>query len=75
MMKYGNQDVGFNSTREAKFINALALAVEAGDVDGLTGAIGEFDSVTRLDNWKTAILLKIKRGIESDTAGGFGGLV
>jgi alpha-soluble NSF attachment protein len=26
----------------------------------------EFDQVTKLDNWKTNILLKIKRGIQEE---------
>lgn len=54
------------STREAKFLNALLEAVEAGDQEAFTGAVVEFDQVTKLDNWKTGILLKIKRGIEEE---------
>ncbi|KAF8971354.1 vesicular-fusion protein SEC17 [Flammula alnicola] len=61
MQKYTIQDVAFASTREAKFINALLEAFEAGDVEAFTGAVFEFDQVTKLDNWKTNILLKIKR--------------
>jgi alpha-soluble NSF attachment protein len=64
MMKYGNQDTTFPSTREAKFVNALTEAVEATDIELYTGAVVEFDSVTKLDNWKTGILLKIKRELE-----------
>jgi alpha-soluble NSF attachment protein len=64
MMRYGNQDVTFSSTREVKFVNALFEATEAGDIEAYTRAVGEFDQITRLDNWKTAILLKIKRGLE-----------
>jgi alpha-soluble NSF attachment protein len=64
MMKYGNQDTTFPSTREAKFVNALAEAMEAADVEMFTGAVVEFDSVTKLDNWKTGLLLKIKREME-----------
>jgi alpha-soluble NSF attachment protein len=41
-------------------------AVESGDQDAYTGAVVEFDQVMRLDNWKTGILLKIKRSIEND---------
>lgn len=75
MMKYGNQDTTFPSTREAKFINALTEAVEAVDAEAFTGAVVEFDSVTKLDNWKTNILLKIKRNLEQPSAGeGWGGL-
>ncbi|KAJ3569763.1 hypothetical protein NP233_g4829 [Leucocoprinus birnbaumii] len=76
MMRYSNQDTTFSSTREAKFVNALIGAVESGDIDAFTAAVGDFDSVTRLDNWKTAILLKVKKHLEhTGPDGGFGGLV
>ena len=66
MQKYGMQDAGFSSTREAKFVNALIEAFEAGDQEAFTGAVFEFDQVTKLDNWKTNILLKIKRSIHEE---------
>ncbi|EDR14967.1 vesicular-fusion protein SEC17 [Laccaria bicolor S238N-H82] len=66
LMKYSNQDATFSSTREAKFLNALLEAAEAGDAEMFTGAVVEFDQVTKLDNWKTNILLKIKRGIQEE---------
>ena len=47
-------------------MNSLIEAVEAGDQEMYTGAVVEFDKVTKLDNWKTSILLKIKRGIEDE---------
>jgi alpha-soluble NSF attachment protein len=57
-------DGTFPSTREAKFIRALLEALEQGDEEAFTGVIFEYDQITKLDNWKTAILLKIKRGIQ-----------
>ncbi|KIK70940.1 hypothetical protein GYMLUDRAFT_33029 [Collybiopsis luxurians FD-317 M1] len=66
MQKYTGQDATFASTREAKFVSALIDAVQGGDVEGFTGAIVEFDSVSKLDNWKTSILLKIKRGMQEE---------
>ncbi|KAL9716288.1 vesicular-fusion protein S17 [Leucoagaricus gongylophorus] len=76
VIKYGNQDSTFPSTREAKFATTIAEAVEANDQDMFTAAVGDYDSVTRLDNWKTAILLKIKRNLEQPGQdSGFGGLV
>lgn len=65
LQKYATQDVTFPSTRESKFITILTDAVEQGDEEAFTAAVVEFDQVTKLDNWKTAILLKIKRGIEN----------
>lgn len=64
--KYSTQDTTFSSTREAKFLQALIEAVEAGDSEAYTGAVVEFDQVTKLDNWKTNILLKIKRSIQEE---------
>ncbi|KAF9076241.1 vesicular-fusion protein SEC17 [Rhodocollybia butyracea] len=66
MQKYATQDATFVSTREAKFVNALIESVEAGDPEAFTGAVFEFDQVTKLDNWKTSILLKVKRGIQEE---------
>jgi len=66
MSKYSTQDATFSSTREAKFVHALTEAVEAGDNEAFTAAVVEFDQVTKLDNWKTNILLKIKRGIQDE---------
>ena len=51
------------------FTNSRELidAYENADVEGFTTAVVEFDQVTKLDSWKTNILLKIKRDtIESE---------
>ncbi|KAM6498072.1 vesicular-fusion protein SEC17 [Amanita muscaria] len=66
MQRYTTQDPSFGSTREAKFLNFLTEAVEEGDTEKFTGAVFEFDQVVKLDNWKTNILLKIKRGIQDE---------
>jgi len=66
MTAYSSKDTTFTSTREAKFIRALTEAVEADDSESFTGAVVEFDHVTKLDNWKTSILLKIKRTIQEE---------
>ena len=66
MSKYGSLDTTFTSTREAKFINILTDAIEGGDLETFTGAVFEFDQVTKLDNWKTSILLKIKKSIDQE---------
>lgn len=66
MENYSSQDPGFSLTREAKFLQALIDAVEAEDEEAFTAAVVEFDQVTKLDNWKTAILLKIKKSIQEE---------
>ena len=67
--KYITQDPSFASTREAKLIDALAEAMEQDDVEAYTSAVVEFDQVMRLDNWKTNILLKVKRNLGQDEPG------
>jgi alpha-soluble NSF attachment protein len=62
--RYGQADNTFPSTREAKFVKALLEALEQGDEEAFTGVVFEYDQVTKLDNWKTAILLNIKKGIQ-----------
>lgn len=64
MERYGQMDNTFSSTREAKFVTALLDALDQGDEEAFTSVVFEYDQVTKLDNWKTAILLKIKRGIQ-----------
>jgi len=66
MKKYTEQDASFASTRESKFVKVLIDAVEDGDQEAFTAAVVEFNQVTQLDNWKTSILLKIKRGIQDE---------
>ena len=69
MQKYKAQDVTFESTREAKFITAILEAVENDDLEKFQGFVFEFDQISKLDNWKTNILLKIKRQLEDGGAG------
>jgi alpha-soluble NSF attachment protein len=66
MQRYATLDTTFASTREAKFINILTEAMENGDQETFTGAVVEFDQVMRLDNWKTGMLLKVKRAIQEE---------
>jgi len=64
--RYSTQDVTFPSTREARFLQALIDAVEGGDQEAFTGAVVDYDQITKLDNWKTSVLLKIKKGISDE---------
>ncbi|KAF7308287.1 DUF2235 domain-containing protein [Mycena chlorophos] len=62
--KYSGQDPSY-PPREAKFVQNLIKAVEAGDSEAFTAAVVEFDEVIKLDNWKTGMLLKIKRTLQA----------
>ena len=47
-------------------MNFLVDAIVANDQEAFTAAVVEYDQVMKLDNWKTAILLKIKRTIAEE---------
>lgn len=69
MQEFARKDVTFPSTREAKFAHELYEACEEADVDRYTAAVFQYDQVTKLDNWKTGVLLRIKKALEEDEAG------
>lgn len=64
--KYCSLDATFASTREAKFCKILQESISQGDQEMYTAAVYEYDQVMRLDNWKTNILLKIKRNFDEE---------
>ncbi|KAJ3123565.1 hypothetical protein HK098_001820 [Nowakowskiella sp. JEL0407] len=67
--KYCNLDPTFSGTREFEFARDLLAALENSDVDEFTQVVFEFDRLTKLDSWKTSLLLKIKKGIEAQDGG------
>lgn len=66
---FAHKDVTFPSTREAKFAHEVMSACEEADVERFTAAVYQYDQVTKLDNWKTGVLLKIKKALEEDEGG------
>jgi len=67
--KYKEMDPTFSSQRECKFLEQLVEAYENFDAEAYTAAVVEFDSITKLDPWKTTILLRIKNSINSESSG------
>jgi len=59
-------DASFSSTRECKFLRNLLDACEAQDVEAFTGHVVEWDRFSKLDEWKTRILLKVKKSLGED---------
>ncbi|XP_076953437.1 alpha-soluble NSF attachment protein-like [Bidens hawaiensis] len=58
--KYQDLDPTFGGTREYKLLADLTASIEEEDVTKFTDAIKEFDSMTKLDAWKTTLLLRVK---------------
>ncbi|KAL4442687.1 hypothetical protein ABPG77_006681 [Micractinium sp. CCAP 211/92] len=63
--RYRDIDLNFDNSRECNFLSTLADALDEGDVEAFTNAVAEFDSLTRLDAWKTTLLVRVKRKITS----------
>ncbi|KAF9163114.1 hypothetical protein BGX21_009253 [Mortierella sp. AD011] len=66
--RYCDMDVTFSSTRECQFLQSILTAVDNGDVNQFTASVVDFDQLTKLDNWKTKILLEIKNSIGKDSS-------
>lgn len=61
---YVDLDPAFAATREHKLLVDLAAAVEQGDQETFSDKLFQFDQMSKLDKWKTKILLRVKDAIE-----------
>ena len=64
LSSYRDLDPTFASTREHQLLVDLSEAVEAGDQEAYTDKLFQYDQLSKLDKWKTELLLRIKNGIE-----------
>ena len=62
--QYRELDPPFQGTREHMLLTDLAEAVNGGNQDEFTDKLYQFDSVSKLDKWKTTLLLRVKNSIE-----------
>lgn len=66
VQKYEDLFPAFSDSRECKLLKKLLDAHEEQNVDRYTDAVKEYDSISRLDQWLTTMLLRIKKTIEGD---------
>lgn len=57
------EDPNFADSRECTLLQTLIECVNENDPEKLSQTVFEFDKFSKLDKWKTAILLKIKENI------------
>ena len=62
--KYRDMDPTFPSTREHQLLVDLSGNLEAGDQEAFTDNLFQYDQMSKLDKWKTTLLLRIKEGIQ-----------
>eukprot|EP01091_Cochliopodium_minus_P017185 TRINITY_DN6664_c0_g2_i1.p1 TRINITY_DN6664_c0_g2~~TRINITY_DN6664_c0_g2_i1.p1 ORF type:complete len:302 (-),score=95.25 TRINITY_DN6664_c0_g2_i1:118-972(-) len=66
LQKYKDIDINFGSQRECTLLENIMDAYEKYDVDAFTNAVREYDSISKLDSWKTNLLLKIKTNMNQE---------
>ncbi|XP_066158856.1 alpha-soluble NSF attachment protein isoform X2 [Euwallacea fornicatus] len=59
--RYLQQYPAFQDAREYKFVKTLIEHIEEQNVEGFTDTVKDYDEISRLDQWFTTILLKIKK--------------
>ncbi|XP_014238821.1 alpha-soluble NSF attachment protein isoform X2 [Trichogramma pretiosum] len=64
--RYKEQCPAFQDSREYKFIKTLIENLEEQNLEGYTEAVKEYDSISRLDQWYTTMLLRIKKQINEN---------
>lgn len=64
--KYSNQYPAFQDSREYKLIKELCEHLEDQNIEGFTDAVKAYDSISRLDQWYTTILLRIKKAADEN---------
>jgi alpha-soluble NSF attachment protein len=61
---YRELDNSFASTREHQLLIDLSEAVEQGEQEAFADKLFQYDRMSKLDKWKTTILLRVKNSIE-----------
>ncbi|KAL0819217.1 hypothetical protein ABMA28_008463 [Loxostege sticticalis] len=64
--KYCGLYPAFADTREYKLVKELIEHLEEQNVDAFTEAVKTYDSISRLDQWYTTILVRIKKQINDN---------
>ncbi|NXD01167.1 SNAB protein, partial [Certhia familiaris] len=67
--KYEEMFPAFTDSRECKLLKKLLEAHEEQNSEAYTEAVKEFDSISRLDQWLTTMLLRIKKTIQGEGDG------
>lgn len=59
-------DASFGSTREFKLLTDILTALDGDDMEAFTVSVTTFDKTNALDDWKTKMLLKVKKNIDEE---------
>lgn len=65
IQRYQELDYTFDNSRECKLLQNIHKAFTAFNAEEFTETIASYDAVSKLDPWKTTILLRIKTAIQA----------
>jgi hypothetical protein len=69
MSMFSSLDFTFSESREGKFAEELITCVNGYDSEGFATACFEYDRISKLDPWKTTVLLSVKKSVEGGEGG------
>ncbi|PHH67784.1 hypothetical protein CDD82_1131 [Ophiocordyceps australis] len=64
--KYCKLDQAFATQRESMLLRDLLEALTAGSQEQFTDKLLQYDQVSKLDKWKTALLSRVKNEMQAD---------
>ena len=67
VQKYEEMFPAFGDARECKLLKQLLEAHEDGNSDAFSEAIRAYDSISRLDQWYTTLLLRVKKSLDGES--------
>ena len=67
--RFHQKDPRFDGTRESTLLKGVTAAFADSDLDAFREKLAEYDQVSRLDNWKSKLLLKAVQKLESPDLG------
>jgi len=73
--RYSALDPRFGGSREGELLQNLAEAFEGQDVDAFVEKLQDYDQVTKLDPWKTEMLVKVKESMQPNASDVLSGAV
>lgn len=66
IQKYEEMFPAFADSRECKLTKTLMQACEDSNIEAYTDAVKDFDTISRLDQWLTTMLLRVKKTINEE---------
>lgn len=64
--RYSTLDGSFGASKEFVFLNEIVACLENGDADQFTEIVSKWDRTNAVDEWKTRVLLRLKRHMEAE---------